>query len=469
MSNAYFLIETFKIALVTLLLVCPNDGAPEVNNVKISNSKQNIKSTQTRAEKDIVKRSSVAADSFIPNVKQLTDASENVVNDDQLNKFLLMREQEKRGRYSRLRFVGSLGKRDVDYNEDLEKRARYRNKAFFASLGKRTANDNIDSNSNGYIKTDPDSYDKRGKYNQMFGSLGKREESQNEMDKRRFFVSLGKREDAQNEMDKRRFFVSLGKREDPQNEIEKRRFFVSLGKRGDELEDESINKRRMFIPTLGKRQNDESFSDSLEDVEMEKRKMHFMVPMLGKRSRDDDVNEDIEKRRMYRMFTQLGKRSRYQSPRGIRRFRFTGSLGKRSGTLTDEEEALSDREEFNKRFNLKAFRGSLGKRSSSGTATDEQTQFEVDKKAYIGRPSRRRYFVQLGKRSVENSDEQQKEVKQQSRHKRSVPYIFRSSGINYYRPRRRISRLVLRRLGRRAPDYRFIPTLGKRTGKGTSI
>ncbi|KAL3842168.1 hypothetical protein ACJMK2_020211 [Sinanodonta woodiana] len=236
-------------------------------------------------------------------------------------------------------------------------------------------------------------------------------------------------------------------------------------------------KRRMdrfaFAGNLGKRLDE---YEQLDDGDVEKRKMDRLsfLSNLGKRGRMDFSHlGNLDKRgRLDRyMFTgNLGKRGRmdrysFMGNLGKRRGRmdrysFIGNLGKRpsmdrysfSGTLGKREDLFPFAESLENRQGMDAYplAGSLGRNlaednseSADTSANDEDREF-----GKRGRLDMKSLYGQLGKRS-----------------KRSI--LFPWGGVRYTRnnkPMRGIDKYSFAaRLGKRKPDYRFLPTLGKRT------
>ena len=200
--------------------------------------------------------------------------------------------------------------------------------------------------------------------------------------------------------------------------------------------------------------------DLLKD-EAEKRRMDKMMfhGSLGKRDVGTD-SDDLDKRgRMdsYGFTGMLGKRGGR-----LDRFGFVGTLGKRGG-LGRYGYGGMDRY---------GFIGTLGKRDSEGEVDQPESEkrARLDRYSFFGTLGKRmRYPMgligKLGKRSVNLEDSNADPSTTLTRRKRETPvpwYLQRHQ--RYYPSRwlRGIDRFSFgTRLGKRVPNYRFYPQLGK--------
>ena len=217
--------------------------------------------------------------------------------------------------------------------------------------------------------------------------------------------------------------------------------------------------------------------DLLKD-EAEKRRMDKMMfhGSIGKRE-TDMVSDEMDKRgRMdsYGFTGMLGKRG------GMDRYGFAGVLGKRGHLDRYGFVGALGRRGGMDRY---GFVGALGRRSEMGSygngemgdGADEQR--DTDKRARMDRYSffgtlgkRMRYPMglvgQLGKRSIDITDSETDSSQALARQKREivVPWYLQRKQRHYpSRWLRGIDRFSFgTRLGKRVPNYRFYPQLGKR-------
>ncbi|KAK3598774.1 hypothetical protein CHS0354_015573 [Potamilus streckersoni] len=229
-------------------------------------------------------------------------------------------------------------------------------------------------------------------------------------------------------------------------------FAGTLGKRLDELEqvDEGdVEKRKMdrlsFLSNLGKRSKmDFSYLDNLGKRGRLDR--YMFTGNLGKRGRMDRYSfiGNLGKRRgrmdRYSFIGNLGKRP------SMDRYSFIGTLGKRGEDLFPFAESLETRQGID----AYPLAESLGRNVAKDNADSDDTSVDDGDSEFgkRGRLDMKSLYGQLGKRS-----------------KRSL--FFPRNDVRYTRnnkPMRGIDKYSFAaRLGKREPDYRFLPTLGKRT------
>lgn len=244
-------------------------------------------------------------------------------------------------------------------------------------------------------------------------SLGKRDaeldddtdglEKRGRIDTYGFTGMLGKR----GGLDRYGFVGSLGKRRG----LDRYSFVGSLGKRGG-LD------RFGFVGALGKRGGLDRFG---------------FVGALGKRGYD-----------RYGFVGNLGKR------RGMDRYSFIGALGKRG-------------------YDRYGFVGNLGKRipGEDNDESDLEKRAKLDRYSFFGNLGKRMEYPddfagQIEKRSVDTSDS----ATPVKRRKRAALYPWYLDRRQRYSPSRWLRGIDTfsfgTRLGKRAPNYRFYPQLGKR-------
>lgn len=264
------------------------------------------------------------------------------------------------------------------------------------------------TNADDSFHTDDVDFDKRGLDRYGFvNTLGKRQEDEILTPKEQYETDItdnDKREDGNSDDSSDNLLTAKRK-------IDRLMFSSALGKKRSPY--------YRFAGTLGKRDD-----TSAEDEDEEKRGVDRMsyFGTLGKRGQLD----------MKMFHGALGKRlhSSYYGRLGKRLNKFFGNLGKRSPLYKSFMGNLGKRVRYNK-----SFFGTLGKRG------------RVDNM----------YFGRLGKRDVSSA-----------RSRRSVNYGWFSG-----RPARAIRPIYTQTrgidrffsnvgLGKRAPDMRFLPTLGKR-------
>ena len=250
----------------------------------------------------------------------------------------------------------------------------------------------------------------------------KDDDEKRRMDKMMFHSSIGKREtgDDENDLSKRGridsfgFSGMLGKR----GGLDRYGFVGSLGKRGG-LD------RYGFVGSLGKRRGYDRYG---------------LIGNLGKRRGYD----------RYGFIGALGKR------RGMDRYSFIGSLGKRG------------------RLDSYGFAGMLGKRDQQDNQVlddgfDDAKRSKLDRYSFFGKFGKRMDYAEddLAKEIDKRSVDIEQLEKPNTRRKRSTSYPWYMDRQQRYYPSkwlRGIDRFSFgTRLGKRAPNWRFYPQLGKRT------
>lgn len=235
-------------------------------------------------------------------------------------------------------------------------------------------------------------------------------------------------------------FFDAHRDEPVKRRIDRMMFHSALGKRELREDEEDLRKRGKidtvgFSGILGKRSGYDRYG---------------FVGSLGKRRGFDRYGfiGNLGKRRSYDRFGLIGSLGKRV---GMDRYSFVGALGKRG------------------RIDTFGFAGMLGKRLFSSKRNDLNfgKRAKVDRYSFFGNLGKRMpYSGDLEKQVDKHSVDNQQPAKPTSRRKRATVYPWYLDRKQRYYPSkwlRGIDRFSFgTRLGKRAPNYRFFPQLGKR-------